>query len=72
MFNEEGIYIGGRYTVFYEGYLYYGDSEGLNSFESDSWQEVAEFLNAYGDNKELDVYVKDNEYQVSWYRGEWS
>ena len=71
MFNEEGIYIGGRYTVFYEGQLFYGDNNGLNSFETDSWKEVADFLNAYEKYEELDIYVKDNEYQVSWYKGEW-
>ena len=72
MFNEEEIYIGGRYSVFYKGCLFYGDRNELNTFETDSWKEVADFLNAYDKYKELDIYVKDNEYQVTFYKGEWS
>lgn len=68
MFNDEGEKICGRYTVMYEGYLFDGDAEeGLNMFDTDSWQEVSELINAYGDL----INVRDNEYDVLWANGEW-
>lgn len=67
MFNDDGEKICGRYTVIYEGYLFYGDSDGLNFHDYDRWDEVNSLMNAYGDI----ITVKDNEYGVSWANGEW-
>ena len=68
MFNEDGIKICGRYTVIYEGYLFYGDSDKLNFHDYDRWDDVESLINAYGDI----ITVKDNEYKVYWEKGEWS
>lgn len=67
MFNDEGEKICGRYTVIYEGYLFCGDSDGLNFHDYDRWDEVNSLINAYGDF----ITVKDNEYGVTWANGEW-
>lgn len=67
MYNDDGIKIASRYTIFYEGYLFYGDSDGLNHHDYDNWREVSSLLNAYGDI----ITVKDNEYGVTWENGEW-
>ena len=67
MFNDDGVKICGRYTVSYEGYLFYGDSDGLNSHDYDKWDDVASLIGAYGDI----ITVKDNEYGVTWQNGEW-
>ena len=67
MFNDEGEKICGRYTIIYEGYLFYGDSDGLNFHDCDRWDEVNSLMNAYGDF----ITVKDNEYGVTWANGEW-
>lgn len=72
MYNEDGIYIGGKYTVSYKGYLFYGDNDGLNFHDYDNWDDVQGLINAYGYEEDLDFCVKDNEYEVSWYKGEWS
>lgn len=68
MFNEDGVKICGRYTISYDGYLFYGDNEtGFNSFDLDRWDEVSSLMAAYPDL----INVTDNEYGVSWSRGEW-
>lgn len=67
MFNDEGEKICGRYTVIYDGYLFYGDNDGLNFHDYDRWDEVNGLMNAYGDI----ITVKDNEYGVTWANGEW-
>ncbi len=67
MYDDEGCYIGGRYTVMYEGGLFYGDSDGLNCHDYDRWEDVQNLIYAYGDI----IYVRDNEYGVSWSHGEW-
>lgn len=57
-----------RYTVSYEGYLFYGDKEGdWNYHGYNRWQDVQELINAYGN----DIHVTDNEYGVSYDNGEW-
>lgn len=67
MFNDEGVKICGRYTVMYEGYLFFGDSDGLNCHDYDRWEDVQSLIYAYGDIIEM----RDNEYDVHWKGGEW-
>ena len=67
MFNEDGEKICGRYTVSYEGYLFVGDSDGLNFHDYDRWDEVSSLIDAYGDI----IHVHDNEYGISFGHGEW-
>ena len=58
---------GSRYTVSYEGYLFYGDSDGLNRHDYNNWNEVQSLMAAYPDL----IRVDDNEYGVIWENGEW-
>lgn len=67
MFDDEGVKICGRYTVMYEGYLFCGDSDGLNCHDYDRWEDVQSLIYAYGDI----IEVRDNEYDVHWKGGEW-
>ena len=58
----------GRYTVSYDCYLFVGDKdEGINRHEYNSWDEVQSLINAYPDV----IRVDDNEYGVTWEKGEW-
>ena len=68
MFNDDGEKICGRYTVSYEGYIFVGDSDGLNFHDYDRWEDVASLMGFYGDV----ITVKDNEYGVAWSNGEWN
>jgi len=65
--DEEYLDEGPRFTVIYDGYLFYGDSEGRNSHDYDRWEDVKELMWAYGDI----ITVKDNYYDVTWENGEW-
>lgn len=56
-----------KYTVVYEGFLFEGDTDGLNRHDTDSHDEAFGIANAYPDI----VYVDDNEYGVTWHNGEW-
>lgn len=68
MFNEDGERIGSRYTVIYEGYLFVGDKmNGFNRHDYDRWEDVQWLMAAYGDI----ITVDDNEYGISWTKGEW-
>lgn len=67
MYNEDGDYVGARYTVSYEGYLFDGDTEGINFHDIDSWEEVYSLMVAYRDI----ITVKHNEYDITWEKGEW-
>ena len=67
VFNDDGEKICGRYTVSYEGYLFVGDSDGINFHDYDRWDEVQSLMNAYPDI----IEVADNEYGVHWKNGEW-
>lgn len=57
-----------RYTVIYEGYLFYGDSKGVNRFDTNSWDEAIETWHAYHDGTHMEI--RDNEYDVI-FDGEW-
>lgn len=67
MFNENGEKICGRYTVSYDGYIFFGDNDGLNFHDYDKWEDVQGLMFAYRDI----ITVHDNEYGVTWRNGEW-
>lgn len=56
-----------KYTVIYNGYLFYGDSDGENRHDFDRWDDVVSLINAYGDI----IIVKYNDCGVVWKNGEW-
>lgn len=57
-----------RYTVWYEGYLFEGDTDGYNEHDTDNWGEAISLYYAYGDM----IHIKDNKYCVSFDYGEWN
>ena len=57
-----------RYTVWYEGYLFDGDTDGYNEHGYDKFEDAITLYDAYGDM----IHIKDNEYGVSFDYGEWS
>ena len=57
-----------RYTVWYEGYLFEGDSDGLNEHGYDKWEDVIALYVAYGDM----IRIRDNRYDVTFEYGEWN
>lgn len=57
-----------RYTVWYEGYLFEGDTDGYNEHGYDKFEDAISLYNAYGDM----IHIKDNEYGVSFDYGDWN
>lgn len=57
-----------RYTVWYEGHLFEGDSDGYNEHGYDSWEDAIALYYAYGDM----IHIRDNEYGCSFDYGEWN
>ena len=57
-----------RYTVWYEGYLFEGDSDGLNEHGYDKWEDAIALYVAYGDM----IRIRDNRYDVTFEYGEWT
>ena len=57
----------GRYTVTYEGYLFDGDSNGINRHDYDRFEDAIQLYYTYGDM----IHIKDNEYGVTFEYGEW-
>ena len=57
-----------RYTVWYEGMLFEGDTEGLNEHGYDTLEEATALYNVYGDM----IHIKDNEYNCTFEYGEWN
>lgn len=55
-----------RYTVWYEGYLFEGDSDGLNEHGYDKWEDAIALYVAYGDM----IRIRDNRYDVTFEYGE--
>ena len=47
-----------RYTVWYEGYLFDGDTEGYNKHDYDKFEEAIALYNQYGEM----IHIKDNLY----------
>lgn len=68
MYDDDGVKIGSRYTISYEGPLFYEDGDGWNSHDYDSWYAVQGMIQAYGDI----IEVRDNLYGVTWSHGEWN
>lgn len=58
-----------RYKIVYEGYLFYGDSDGLNVRWAGTWSEVEGLLKAYGEDA---ITVYDTQYGVTFENGEWN
>ena len=57
-----------RYTVWYEGHLFEGDSDGLNEHGYDKWEDAIALYVAYGDM----IRIRDNRYDVTFEYGEWN
>lgn len=57
-----------RYTVWYKGHLFEGDTDGYNEHGYDKFEDAIALYHAYGDM----IHIKDNEYGVSFDYGEWS
>lgn len=57
-----------RYTVWYEGYLFEGDSNGYNEIKVDRFEDAIALYNAYGNL----IHIVDNEYGVSYDNGKWN
>mgnify|MGYP003293095316 CR=1 FL=1 len=57
-----------RYTVWYEGHLFEGDTDGLNEHDFDKWEDAIALYHAYGDM----IHIDDNEYDVTFAHGEWN
>ena len=49
-----------RYTVYYEGYLFEGDTDGYNEHGYDKFEDAIALYHAYGDM----IHIKDNEIEV--------
>ena len=61
-----------HYTVGYADAVFTGDNEGeINHFSTDSWEEAIDLYNRLMDDG-VDVWIDDNLYDVTLYKGEWS
>ena len=56
-----------RYSIIYEGYLFEGDSKGMNRHDFERFDDALEIYHHYGDIIQID----DNYYGVSLIGGEW-
>ena len=57
-----------RYTVWYKGILFSGDSDGYNEHGYDNLDECMNLYNLYGDM----IHIKDNYYGLCFDNGEWN
>ena len=57
-----------RYTVWYNGYLFHGDTDGYNEHGYDNFEDAIALYYAYGNI----IHIKDNEYGVRFDYGEWN
>ena len=57
-----------RYTVWYLGYLFDGDTNGYNEHGYDKFEDAIALYHTYGDM----IHITDNEYGVIFDYGEWS
>lgn len=57
-----------RYTVIYDGYLFDGDSDGVNMHHYDDFKSCIELYYAYGDM----IEIEDNIYGVTFSHGSWN
>lgn len=56
-----------KYTVWYEGYLFEGDTDGYNEHDIDRWEDAIALFHTYGDM----IHIRDNEYDVTFSNGDW-
>ena len=57
-----------RYTVWYDGYLFNGDTDGYNEHDYDRFEDAIELYNIYGEM----IHIRDNKYDVTFEYGEWN
>ena len=57
-----------KYSVCYRGYLFKGDSKGYNEHGYDRWEDAKAIYDAYPDI----VSIRDNEYGVTFEKGDWN
>ena len=57
-----------RYTLMYDGVLFYGDKEKNNAHGYNNWEAVEEIMSAYPD---VNFYVVDNYYDVRFSDNAW-
>ena len=57
-----------RYTVWYVGHIFEGDSNELNEHGYDKWEDAIALYVAYGDM----IHIRDNRYDVTFDYGEWN
>lgn len=57
-----------RYTVWYKGYLFDGDTNGYNKHNYDKWEDAIALYHTYGDM----IHIKDNLYDVTFEYGDWN
>lgn len=61
-----------RYSVVYKGYLFDGDNvDGYNTYGTDSWDDAISLYYRYHSDG-MDIYIRHNEYGVTFEDGEWS
>lgn len=60
-----------RYGVIYEGYIFDGDGDGMNAHDAETWEDAMWMYECAGGDDGY-VQIVDNEYGVTFYRGEWS
>lgn len=59
-----------RYTAYYDGNVFYGDSEeGYNTCGFDRWEDAYDFYMWYSDVLDIEIY--DNVYGVVFRDGDW-
>lgn len=57
----------GEYKVMYEGYIFDGDTDGLNVHYYEDWSEVKSLLDYYGDVMRVEHVISG----AVWEDGEW-
>lgn len=57
-----------KYTVWYEGQLFEGDTDGWNERGYDRWEDAIAIYHAYGDM----IHITDNRYGCTFEHGEWN
>ena len=67
--NEINVYEQkAKYTVWYNGFLFEGDTDEYNEHDFDNWDYAITLYRIYGDI----IHIRDNEYGVSFDYGEWN
>lgn len=58
-----------KYTVCYTGFIFEGDTEGTNKYDTDDWDKAIEMYRNYKDV--TDICIRDNEYDVTFENEDW-